>query len=244
MSPASVSFTQPELQLTSVAFFGRTFAEYLDLFRLDLPDLADRRILDVAAGPSSFTAEACCGGLAVTAVDPMYGQPVETLQTHVRLDYARMLEQMRRQASLFRPGRFASPEAAEQDRRRAAERFLADYEFGFIHGRYVGAALPQLPFPDRHFDLVLCAHLLFLYARLFSLDWHVAACVELVRVCSGAVMIHPLCGANGQRYPQLDELLDRLLRAGITSSLPDSGPTYFGGAAPGQILVLMRPHAA
>src|SRR5580698_6211798 len=78
----------PQLQLSSVAFFGRTFAEYIDLFGLNPKTLATQRVLDVAAGPSSFTAEAAAAGIKAIAVDPLYGQPVESLRTHVQLDYA------------------------------------------------------------------------------------------------------------------------------------------------------------
>ena len=43
-------------ELATVAFFGRTFAEYLEMFALGESDLAHRSILDVAAGPSSASA--------------------------------------------------------------------------------------------------------------------------------------------------------------------------------------------
>jgi len=42
----------------SVSFFGRTFEEYTRFFALDPAALRRLAVLDVAAGPSSFTAEA------------------------------------------------------------------------------------------------------------------------------------------------------------------------------------------
>lgn len=211
----SSPFSTLELQLPSVAFFGRTFAEYLRCFALDPSALATRRVLDVAAGPSSFTAEAHARGVRVVAVDPLYGYPADTLAAHVQIDYARMLREMRRQEHRFRYDYFPSLAAAEASRRSAADRFLADYEAGFIHDRYVGAALPRLPFPDGAFDLVLCAHLLFIYARHFEHDFHLAACRELVRVSREEVRLHPLCGLDGLPYAALLRLIGDLRAVGI-----------------------------
>lgn len=59
---------------------------------------------------------------------------------------------------------------------------LEDYEAHFVHGRYFGAALPRLPFFDRTFHVVLCAHLLFIHAAQFDYAFHLAAGRELVRV--------------------------------------------------------------
>jgi hypothetical protein len=53
-------------QLQSVAFFGRTLAEYLQMLALDQEGLGGLKILDVASGPGSFTAEALAMGLDAT----------------------------------------------------------------------------------------------------------------------------------------------------------------------------------
>jgi hypothetical protein len=235
MSP---HLSTPELQLPSVAFFGRTLAEYLRFFALDPSTLAHRRVLDVAAGPSSFTAEAHARGLRTVAVDPLYGYPRDTLAAHVQIDYTRMLREMRRQEHRFHDDYFPSLAAAEASRRSAAERFLADYETGFIHDRYVGAALPRLPFPDRTFDLVLCAHLLFTSARHFDYDFHRAACRELVRVSGEEVRLHPLCGLDGRPYPELSRLVDDLRACGIEARQMSVDYRFFPGTD--SMLVLRR----
>lgn len=226
----------PEIELPSVSFFGRTLAEYTQFFSLDIAALRGRAVLDVAAGPSSFTAEACRRGVDAVAVDPLYGSTPDALATHVHLDYAKMLTQMRAKRSLFRLRSFPSLEAAEADRRAAAQRFLADYTAHFVHGRYVGAALPRLPFLDGAFELVLCAHLLFIYARRFDFEWHLAACRELARVSAGEVRIHPVCGADGRPYPELDALRRELLTRGITSRVVKVDYEFFVGS--GSMLVL------
>ena len=224
------------LELSSVSFFGRTLAEYEQCLALDLSALRGRSVLDVAAGPSSFTAEAVRRGVDAVAIDPLYGCTPATLAAHVQLDYARMAAQMRAHPGLFRLRAFSSLAAAEADRRAAAQRFLADYESGFLHNRYVGGALPRLPFLDGAFDLVLCAHLLFVYARLFPFDWHLAACRELRRVSAGEVRLHPLCGPDGRPHPELDRLRRALRAEGIATRVVRTGYEFFAGS--GSVLVL------
>ena len=225
----TTSASSTEFQLSSVAFFGRTFDEYCQFFGLDGPCLHGRSVLDVAAGPSSFTAEAHARGLHAVAVDPLYGFSADTLTAHVQIDYARMLKEMHRKEDKFRYRYFASLAAAEASRRSAAERFLGDYEAGFVRSRYVGANLPRLPFADRAFDLVLCAHLLFTYARHFDYGFHFAACRELVRVSAVEVRLHPICGLDGLPYRELARLQAALGREGIASRVVQVDYEFFPG---------------
>ncbi len=245
----------PEIELTSVSFFGRSLDEYAQFFSLDIMALRGRVVLDVAAGPSSFTAEACRRGIDAVAVDPLYGSTPDVLAAHVQLDYRKMFAQMRSKSRLFKVGAatgggnagggrfstshlttrprpyFTSIDHAEIDRTAAAQRFLADYEAHFVHGRYIGGALPRLPFLDGAFDLILCAHLLFTYARHFDFEWHLAACRELVRVSTGEVRLHPACGPDGRRYPELGRLQRELLARGVTSKVVPVPYEFFAGSS-------------
>lgn len=203
-------------------FYGRSASEYLTSFGL-LPShdsrphgagLLGRAILDVGAGPASFTAEMHRRGAEIAAVDPLYGCPLENLATHVQLDYARVSVEAARRLS---GDKLRAREALEQDRRAAAQRFLADYESGFLHNRYVGGALPRLPFLDRSFDLVLCGHVLSGPLSPFSpphVDTLLAACRELVRVSAGEVRIYPF---NGLPLATAAALLATLATEGIVS---------------------------
>jgi len=222
-------FPPPSLQLPSVAFFGRTFDEYCQCLGFNRSAVRGCRVLDVAAGPSSFTAEARGHGAIPVAVDPLYGFKPQALATYVQLDYDRMFREMRRLESLLTYQYFPSFAAAEASRRSAAARFLADYADGFVQGRYVGGALPRLPFPDKGFDLTLCAHLLFLYAARFDYVWHLAACRELVRVTAGEVRIHPVCGLGGQPYPELARLQADLRAMGIAAQVIQVDYKFFAG---------------
>ena len=212
-----------------VAFFGRSFSEYLDIFSLDPTLLRNTRILDVAAGPSSFSADANRLGISSVAIDPLYGLGLEALKHYVETDYNRVFAEIRKKQSLYRLGYFPSIDAAVMSRREAAGRFLADYEQGFVHSRYIGAGLPKLPFADRAFDLVLCAHLLFIYARRFDYLWHLAALRELCRVSSGEVRIHPICQYEGELYPDLPRLIGDLEHDGVESRIIDVNFEFLAG---------------
>ncbi len=240
LAPAPVPRINPrsEIDLPSVSFFGRSLAEYAQFFALDVAALKGRDVLDVAAGPSSFTAEACARKINAVAVDPAYGSTGGELAARLHGDYERMFAQVREKRRLFRFKSFPSIEAAEADRRSAAQRFLADYETHFIHNRYVGGSLPRLPFFDGTFDVVLSAHLLFVYAGLFDFEWHLAACRELVRVSVDEVRIHPLCGADGKPYPALARLRRELREAGLASEVRAVAYEFFAGA--NSMLVLRR----
>ena len=219
-----------QMELPVVSFFGRTLDEYCRFFALEPYKLRGRAVLDVAAGPSSFVAEAIGRGIDAVAVDPQYDRTHEELSLQAKQDYQRMFAQMRAKPHLFRLKTFSSFAAAETDRRTAAQRFLADYEGNDRHGRYIRAALPLLPFLDGAFDLVLCAHLLFIYAQRFDFEWHVEACAELARVSSGEVRIHPVCGADGRPYAELDRLRNELLVRGVHSEVVPVNYEFFAGS--------------
>ena len=119
---------------------------------------------------------------------------------------------------------------------------LTDYAAHGFHGRYVGASLPLLPFFDREFDLVLCAHLLFVYAKRFDFDFHLAACRELVRVSRQEVRIHPIVGTNGRKYPELGRLRIALAEEGIDSEIVDVDYEFFAGSD--SMLVLRRKNGS
>ena len=227
-----------ELEIPSVAFFGRTLVEYAQFFSLDPNTLRGRSVLDVAAGPSSFTAEACRRGADAVAVDPLYGCTPAALAVHIQIDYRRMLAQMRAKPQLLRFRSFGSIDEAEASRRSAAERFLADYEQHFVHNRYLGAALPQLPFLEGAFDLVLCAHLLFIYEKRFDFTFHLEACRELVRVSRDEARIHPVVGLGGKPYSELDRLRAALDDEGVASKIVPVDYEFFAGSD--SMLVLKR----
>lgn len=181
--------SQARFKLQSVAFFGRTLAEYLSMFALDLDELRGLKILDVASGPGSFVAEALAMGLDATGCDPMYAQDAATIAAQGERDIDACRDQIRKSpgALVYRDiGKFYG------EKYSALERFAADFRRRRGESRYVAGALPVLPFEDGSFDLVLSANFLMIYAPLadggmhdgneFGLEFHRRSFRELARV--------------------------------------------------------------
>lgn len=191
----------PRRQPPAAPLPGRSLADYLRWFALEVHTLRGRDVLDVAAGLSSFTAEACARKINAVAVDPIYGESAASLAAGSLTSFV--------------------PDVAvvDSDAGAPVQRFLNDYETHFIHNRYVRASLPRLPFFDGTFDLVLCAHLFFSGARPSDFDWTLAAVVELVRVSAGEVRLYPLNEVSGKTYPGLPRLRRALKDTGIQSEM-------------------------
>ena len=60
-------------------FIGRTWAEYLKMFNLSREDLVKGKILDCAAGASSFTSEMSKKGCEIIALDILYDEDPDVL---------------------------------------------------------------------------------------------------------------------------------------------------------------------
>ena len=176
-------------QLESVAFFGRTLAEYLRMFTLEQEGLRGLKILDVASGPGSFIAESLAMGLDTTGCDPMYDGDPEAIVAQGKADIDACREQIRRNPAVLV---YADIDAFYRDKYAALECFAADYRQRCNTARYIAGALPSLPFADGSFDLVLTANFLMVYAPLedggmhagdsFGLDFYLRSVNELARV--------------------------------------------------------------
>ena len=149
-------------QLKQVAFFGRTLAEYLKMFSLDLEALRGLKVLDVASGPGSFVAEALAMGLDATGCDPMYAQDADTIAAQGKADIESCREQIRRNPGVLAYGDI---EKFYAETYAALEKFAADFRQSRGESRYVSGALPSLHDGDD-----------------FGLDFHTRAFRELARV--------------------------------------------------------------
>lgn len=194
-------------------FIGRTFTEYRRMFALDVEDLGGRSVLDCPGGPGSFAAVASEVGAAVTAVDPMYGPPASALGEECAAAVRRSLGQLREKRDLFVWSFYGDVETRGRFLRAAAERFLADYA---LHsGRYVAAALPDLPFASNAFDLVLSGNFLFLYDDRLSREFHVRALGELARVAGDEVRVFTLASLDRERSALVDPVAEDLRAQGL-----------------------------
>jgi hypothetical protein len=177
-------------RLADVVPWGRTLAEYSAMFGLSEQDLRGS-ILGCGDGPASFNAEASRRGCRVVSTDPIYRFSAAELESRIDETSAAISAQLKENADEFVWKHFPDPDALIEARMKAMRDFLADYPQGAADGRYIEAGLPELPFPDRHFDLALCSHFLFLYSEQRDLEFHIEALTELCRV-AGEVRILPL----------------------------------------------------
>ncbi len=224
--------------LPTVSFFGRPFSELMRCFGLSLSDLRGLSILECPSGPSSFVAEATRLGLRAAGVDPLFYRNPAALAALARSDFDAMFARMRAAPRRFVPRTYPSIEAAESARRAGLERFLRDYPDGFAAGRYRAGSLPELPFGDASYDLVLCAHFLFVYADQFDLAFHERAVRELCRVARREIRIHPLVDGAHRRYADLGHLIELAAAMGFRSEIRTVDHEFFKGA--NETLVLTR----
>ncbi len=203
------------------------------MFALTDADLR-RRILDCPAGAASFVARAPDG----YACDLAYANtPGPALLRHVQADNERLNRYIRLYPDQYRWTYFSTADQHRTTRRASAERFADDREAR--PGRYLPGALPNLPFADGTFELVLSSHFLFTYADRFDRDFHRAALRELVRVSSAEVRIFPLVPiALNTPYAHLDQLRAELAEDGTRTSVVDVGYEFQAGG--NQMLVCRK----
>lgn len=212
----------------SVLFFGRSLSEYIQMFDLELDKLKESSILDCAAGPASFTAEALEQGFQVMACDPRYGTTVDDLGA---INSMHMLEVMSRQpaaAHLFEKNIVTLDPEFQKNKKKSLLQFVSDYECGYEKGRYVQAALPELPFADRSFSLCLSSNFLFLYSDYaeggmlkdspFDYDFHLQSILEMTRVAN-EVRLYPLKGPHRKIHSYLASLMEDLSIRGYRAEL-------------------------
>lgn len=200
----------------------------------DLTELPES-VLDCCAGGAGFTAEAAARGVDAVAVDPAYELPQAELVDTVRRSLPVTAGIVDQYADSFVWTWYGSPERKEELRLEAADRFLRD--LAEAPERYVPGCLPELPFPDQRFDLVLCSHLLFTWSDKYDQEWHAAALREMVRVSRSEVRVFPLVQqGRGEPVEYLPELLAAL--AGVEAEIRPVPYEFQAGAD--RMLVLTR----
>lgn len=216
--------------------WGRTMAEYQGMFDLQEGALQGR-ILGCGDGPASFNAEMTAQGRAVVSVDPLYAFSGEAIERRVEETYAVIMEQLAHNRDDFVWTYVPSLPALGERRMWAMRRFLADYEAGKSEGRYVDASLPDLPFEDNSFDLALSSHFLFLYSKEFSLDFHIQALEEMLRVAPEA-RAFPLLQVGGAPSPHVQGAIEEFSQRGIEAGVEEVPYEFQKGGS--QMLRLRR----
>ncbi|WP_028610303.1 methylase [Paenibacillus harenae] len=195
---------------TGVAMTCRSYDEYVRMFDLKDADLRNGEVLDVAAGGSSFTAEANGRGIPAMAVDPRYEGNAALWISEAAREIDDSTKKLAKIAQVFDWSYYGTLEKHREGREASLRRFEADASGNFGLHRYVAGRLPELPFDDNRFSLLLCSHFMFLYAGQFGPDFHLQSVIELMRICrpGGQIRIYPLISLNWEPYPELDALLE------------------------------------
>ena len=175
--------------------WGRNLDEYIAMFGLSENEL-NKRILDCGSGPASFNAEMNARGGSVVSCDPIYQFTRDQIEARIAEVYPLILREMQHNHHTFVWDTLKSPEHVGETRMAAMRAFLADFDAGKAERRYLNESLPSLPFSDGSFDLALSSHLLFLYSAALSLEFHLAAIREMLRVAKEA-RIYPLTQMGG-----------------------------------------------
>jgi hypothetical protein len=192
--------------LDQVVPWGRSFDEYRQMFALTDAELG-LRIIGCGDGPASFNAEATRRGATVVSCDPIYQYDVEQIRSRIESTGTQILNQTRQNAGEFVWTTIRSVEELGAVRMAAMSDFLDDCPAGKAQGRYIDAALPNLPFPDASFDLALCSHFLFLYTTQLGEAFHQEAIREMCRVAR-EVRIFPLLALGATKSPLVDRMAD------------------------------------
>ncbi|MFC4600080.1 class I SAM-dependent methyltransferase [Cohnella hongkongensis] len=210
---------------TGVASTCRSFDEYGAMFKLEPSDWTGP-VLDVAGGAASFTASLHAKGVQAVAADPWYGGDADEIAASGFAELKTASDKVARMADQFDWSYYGSPEGQRALRERSLALFAEDFRKADAGTRYVAAALPDLPFADDTFGLVLCSHFLFLYADQFDEDFHLAALRELIRVTrpGGQVRIYPLVTLKWERCFFVEKLVDELRDVAEHAYIPSGLP--------------------
>lgn len=205
------------MELEHIVPWGRSYDEYIAMFALESPERGGA-FLGCGDGPAAFNAVLTALGGHVVSVDPLYRWGRAPIAERIRDTAPMLMRQVEACQDQFEWNQIASPTALRQTRLHSMDIFLADYEAGRRAGRYVTAALPHLPFPTGHFDLVLCSHLLFTYSTHLDFPFHLDALRAMVRV-GRELRVFPLVTLLGESSPHLEAARRALASEGMESEL-------------------------
>lgn len=208
--------------IDDVAFIGRTTAEYERMFDLDLSAWEGESVLDCPGGACAFVTTANDRGIDAAGADLMYDVPPAELRERCEADIDTAIAGFDGVEDQFCWEYYDDVADVRAHWTAAYQQFIEDYEAHYDTDRYVSARLPDLPFDDDEFSLVLSAHLMFLYMDDLDHEFHEDSLLELARVASSEVRVFPLARFDGKRYPRLDDLRETLADAGYDTEIRSS----------------------
>ena len=194
------------LDLKNMILVGRIYEEYAQYFDFQSLSLENHKILDVAAGVSSFCTEAHDKNYDVLAADPTYTMSANDLECRCQEDLNDMLSKLPEFMDNYRWELYKNLEGLRQYREKAYKKFISHFSKNPQH--YAIESLPNLSFQDNAFTLTLTSYFLFLYDELFDYHFHRDSLLELSRVTSGEVRIYPLVNIKAMRSPFIERILN------------------------------------
>jgi SAM-dependent methyltransferase len=223
--------------LGDIIVSSRPYDEYRAMFDLTDAEILAGPVLDCPGGAGSFAAEVRDRGGRAVSADPVYAMPPEELVAGAKAGFARGLRYLDDNRDAYVWSFFDGVDDLVARRGGALERFAEDF-----HGpdeRYVAAALPELPFPDGGFRLVLSGYLLFAYPDHLDDADHEAALRELLRVAREEVRLYPLIDTAYVRHPRIDALRRMVEAEGVATEVRRVGYAFQRGAT--EVLILRPP---
>lgn len=192
------------LELSRIIFIGRTYDEYLKMFDLTSEELNNNKILDAPGGACSFTSIAGQLGYNSTSTDIAYYHSAEQLYQKGKQDIKHAIEGMSEVKEKYIWNYFNTIDDLEHHRISALNDCVNHMKV--TPQSYIPSILPDLPFEDNQFDLILSAHFLFMYADRLDLDFHRKTIKEMIRVSRREIRIFPLTDLTGNRYEYLQDI--------------------------------------
>ncbi len=206
-----------KLKLNEVVPLGRTYREYKDMFNINNMDL-NKKILDCGGGPSSFNYEMKMQNNKVITIDPLYQFTKGDIKKRIDETFDNVMGQARANKDDYIWKNIKTVEELAETRMSAMNLFLNDFEAGKTEKRYITAQLPDLPFKNSQFDLALSSHFLFLYSDMLSLDFHINAITEMLRVAR-EVRIFPLLDLSTDKSQHVEEIIRIFKEKGMQVSI-------------------------
>lgn len=200
--------------LDKVVPWGRSYEEYVSMFNLTDTDLG-LRILGCGDGPAAFNSVLTTRGGTIVSADPVYAFNAEQIRKRISKTYDTVMTQMRENHCDYVWEAIRSTEQLGSLRMSSMETFLADFDAGRKEGRYISCKLPSLPFKRGEFDLALSSHFLFLYSAHFSVEFHLQALQEMLRVAR-ELRVFPLLTLEGAPSPHLPVVIRHFENHGFT----------------------------